>query len=70
MGVIKWTGYVLAASLVLAVLLIGGALIAAIAFAVGIALCTAAIVGFIAYLIKEYCESSSARSATSEKRDS
>lgn len=67
MEVVRWIGYVLAATVILGVLLIGGALIATITFVIGFAMCAAVVIGFIAYLIKEYCESRPARSATSEK---
>lgn len=56
MGVLKWIGYVLAAILVLAVLLIGGALISALVAASGVILTAVAVVGVIALCIKEYCE--------------
>lgn len=56
MGVLKWIGYTLAAILVLAVLLVGGALISALVAASGVILIVAAVVAVIALCIKEYCE--------------
>lgn len=56
MSVLKNIGYVLAAILVLAVLVLGGALIAAVTAFIGFVLFCIAVVGFIAYLIKDYCE--------------
>jgi hypothetical protein len=54
--VLKNIGYVLAAILALA--LFGAVAIAAIAFATaaGLFLCGIVVVGFVAYLIKEFCE--------------
>lgn len=56
MGVLKWTGYTLAAILVLAVLLVGGALISAFVAIAGAVLLAAAVIAIIALCIKEYCE--------------
>ena len=56
MGVLKGIGYTLAAILVLAVLLVGGALISALVAASGAILMGAAVIAFIALCIKEYCE--------------
>jgi hypothetical protein len=49
-------GYILAAIVVVGVLTAGGALVMAIVTLVGFALSAMAIVGFVAYCIKEYCE--------------
>lgn len=56
MGVLKGIGYTLASILVLAVLLVGGALISALVAVVGAVLLGAAVVAIIALCIKEYCE--------------
>jgi hypothetical protein len=68
MGVLKGIGYTLAAILVLAVLLVGGALISAFIATVGLILLGACVVAFIALCIKEYCEPVPARSSKSEER--
>lgn len=56
MGVLKGIGYTLASILVLAVLLVGGALISAFVAVAGAVLLGAAVIAFIALCIKEYCE--------------
>lgn len=56
MGVLKGIGYTLASILVLAVLLVGGALISAFVAVAGAVLMGAAVIAFIALCIKEYCE--------------
>ena len=56
MGVLKGIGYTLAAVLVLAVLLVGGALISALVALVGAVLLGASVIAIVALCIKEYCE--------------
>lgn len=56
MGVLKGIGYTLASILVLTVLLVGGALISAFVAVAGAFLMGAAVIAFIAFCIKEYCE--------------
>jgi len=68
MGVLKGIGYTLASILVLAVLLIGGALISVAVATVGAILCAAAVIAFVAYCIKDYCEPVPTRSSKSEGR--
>jgi predicted alpha/beta superfamily hydrolase len=66
MGVLKGIGYTLAAILVLAVLLIGGALISALVAASGAILLGAAVIAMIALCIKEYCEHESVPTSPSK----
>jgi hypothetical protein len=66
MGVLKGIGYTLAAILVLAVLLIGGALISALVAASGAILLGAAVIAMIALCIKEYCEHKSVPTSPSK----
>jgi hypothetical protein len=68
MGVLKGIGYTLAAILVLTVLLVGGALISALAAVIGIILVGAAVVAFVALCIKEYCEPVPPRPSEGERR--
>lgn len=66
MGVLKGIGYTLAAILVLAVLLTGGALISAFIAVAGAILMGAAVIAFIALCIKEYCEHESVPTSPSK----
>jgi len=66
MGVLKGIGYTLASILVLAVLLVGGALISAFVAVAGAILLGAAVIAFIALCIKEYCEHESVPSRPSK----
>ena len=66
MGVLKGIGYTLAAILVLAVLLIGGALISALVAASGAILLGAAVIAMIALCIKEHCEHESVPTSPSK----
>ena len=63
---LKGIGYTLAAILVLAVLLIGGALISALVAASGAILLGAAVIAMIALCIKEYCEHESVPTSPSK----
>jgi len=67
MGVLKGIGYTLAAILVLAVLLIGGALISSFVLVAGFFLFVAAVVSLIALWIKECCESVPNRTKQSQR---
>lgn len=53
---LKGIGYVLAAMLAIAVVVIGGAFISAVLAAIGTIVVGGFAVGFVALLIKEYCE--------------
>lgn len=53
---LKGIGYVVAAMLAIAVVTIGGAFISAVLAAIGSMIIGAIAVGFVALLIKEYCE--------------
>lgn len=70
MGVLKGIGYTLAAILVLTVLLTVGALLSALALASGTILMGALVVAFVAYCIKEYCESEPDRQKKGEPKGS
>lgn len=58
---LKGIGYVLAAMLAIAVVTIAGTFISAVLAAIGTIIVGAAAVGFVALLIKEYCESGTTR---------
>lgn len=60
MSVIKWVGYILAAIFVLAILLTGGAILSVIGALIAISVSATAVIGFTAFIIKEYVESEKA----------
>lgn len=61
MSVVKWVGYILAAIFVLSILVTGGAILSVIGALFAIGLCATAVIGFTAYLIKDYLESKKGR---------
>lgn len=67
MSGIKWVGYILAAILVLAILLTGGAILTVIGALIAIGFSAAAVIGFTAFVIKESVESSKTRPAKSDQ---
>ena len=62
MSILKWAGYILVSAVALTILVIGSTLLAVLLFGGGIVLFTIVVIVFIAYCIKDYCESVSARS--------
>ncbi|TXH09421.1 MAG: hypothetical protein E6R03_16745 [Hyphomicrobiaceae bacterium] len=62
MGVLKWIAYGLTGSLIAAIWLVGGAVIAAIASLIGVILVGAAVAGFATFVIKDYVEGKKDRS--------
>lgn len=56
MDVLRTLGYVIAACLVVSVVIAGAAAVVTVAAIGGLLLGTATVIGFVAFCIKDYCE--------------
>lgn len=61
MAVVKWIGYLIAATVVLGILFAVGSVLSALVFGIAVVVSVIALIGFIAYCIKDYVESTENR---------
>lgn len=66
MGFLKGIGYALAATFVVVVLTVAGAIVSALAAVFGAILVGASVIAFVAYCIQDYCETKKTRPTTGE----
>lgn len=67
MGFLKGVGYAIAATFVVVVLGVVGAIVSAIAAASGVILSAIAVIAFVSYCIQDYCETKKTRPTTGEQ---